>query len=177
MSFLDITSDLGSSLRGTADQIADVLRGGRKSATAFFAGPTIPIPVQDLNRREKAGLAFGVFRLTNLLQQLPVTTVPVAASIAFAPAVLHTGSYQLYDIGLNPDKVLARGQWHRLITSQLLNATAVQLIDNAGDLYESCSWLEKSWGWRGLLGAVGAVSTLGPALYGTLFKPPLQFLN
>lgn len=167
MSFPDITHEIAAGLRGAADQIVDVFKGSARS-NAFFTGPTIPFPIDEHNRRrDLAGLSFGALRLSQNLQAVSIFSSPLAASIAFAPALLHTKEYRLYSIGLNPEKVLARGEWHRLVTSQLINATFVQLLENANDLYESGSWLEKRWGWQGLLGAVGAVSSLAPALYGT----------
>ncbi len=160
-------------VRDVADQIFKDVKG---PSTSLFSGPSVPFRISDLSRRELAGVGFGVLRLSHSLQAIPLSSAPFAASIAFAPAILHTGDYGLNNIGLNPRKVLERGEWHRIVTSQLINATAVQLLDNANDLYESGSWLEKRWGWQGLVGAVGAVASLGPTLYGKGYLQELMIL-
>jgi hypothetical protein len=177
MSFPDITNEISASLRDVSDQILNVFKGSAKASAALFAGPTIPFPLNEQNRREQAGLAFGVLRLTHMLREFPIASAPVAATIAFAPALLHTRKHSLYNVGLNPEKVLARGEWHRVVTSQLVNATAGQLLDNAGDLFESGSWLEMRWGWQGLLGAVAAISSLAPSLYCTFVMTDKQPFN
>jgi hypothetical protein len=175
MGIVEITQEIAAGIRrgiatGTADQIST------QSSTAFFTGPTVPFPIGEQNRTsDMAGLSFGALRLSQSLKAIPISSSPVAASLAFAPALLHTRVYKLYNIGINPQKVLARGEWHRLVTGQLIDATFVQLLHNATDLYESGSWLEKRWGWQGLLGAVGAIASLAPALYGK--KKVLKNLN
>jgi len=166
MRIADITHEIGASLHhgflSAADQIVNVIKGSPQSST------TVPYPIRDLSsKRNMAILSVGVYTLSRNLKEVFNFSAPVAASLAFTPALLHTRHYEPNNIGLNSEKILAHGEWHRLVTGQLINATYMHLLENTNDVYESGRWLEDRWGWQGLLGAVGAVVSLAPALYGT----------
>lgn len=169
MSVLDYAADFGASLRRTGGQVYDALSS---NALTVLSGPVIPFQSTTMTRKEMLGLVLSGINLGKLLQSVPIESAPLAAAVAFAPAVMHCrpSGYRLYDVGLNPERVLARGEWHRVVTSQLVNATAAQMIENAGDIYEGAARIERRWGWKGLLAALGSVFSLGPTLYG---KDPL----
>ena len=162
---LDYAAEIGATLRRTGSNAFDALAG---HANTLLSGPVVPFNTANMTQKEMAGLVIAGFNLGKLLQAVPIESAPLAAAVAFTPAILHfrPSGYRLYDIGLNPEKVLARGEWHRLVTSQLVNATVVQMIDNAGDIYEGASRIERRWGWKGLIAALCFVFTIGPTLYG-----------
>ncbi len=162
---MDFLAEVGSALRTHVTPIADRLVS---HASTAMSGPTIPYPLADLTRKEKTWLAISAYNLGRAVERWPMWNHPAAAVVAVAPALATYGNqsgYKLHDIGLNPQEVLEQGQWHRLYKSTLTCATALQVVDAAAELYPSCARLEHRWGWRSMMGAVGAVSSLSYAFY------------
>lgn len=161
MDFIGALTEVGSALRKTGDHLAS-------TATAALSGPSIPCAMADMTRSEQLWLALATYRLATALDRASPRDHPAAAGLSLLPAaaaLFRQSGDPLWGVGLNPQRVVAGGEWHRVWRSTLAYATPLQAVDNAVEMYEACSRLERRWGWKAMAGATSAVSSLSGAFY------------
>jgi membrane associated rhomboid family serine protease len=173
MGIPDFLVEIGGKLRLAADLLL-IKKDHHHRSIIFNSGPLIPSPTKDMFTGESVYCGLSLLRLKYNVEKSWPITASVSTAVAFLPYLFHVRTYfgtkyRLHDVGLNPRRVIARGEWHRIVTSQLYTSSFVQLIDNVNDMFDYGTLIEKRWGWRGYLGALGAVTSLGSALYSEVF--------
>ena len=163
MGLHDFAVQIGGMLRKTTDLFSINADQSRS--------PLIPFPMKDIFTRETAYCGMSLGRLVETMQRVPpLAATTVSTAVAFFPVLVNFpcvfgAKYRLYDVGLNPQVVVARGQWHRVVTSQLFTTSVAELLNDVADMYDYGTKIERRWGWSVYYEALTSVNFVGSALY------------
>ena len=149
----------------------------------------VPIPVGtlripcDVRRENTVLLALSGLRLANSVAvnvgaRYPGTASPGSIALASALSIAHVRAHvsnwsigsdgsnaTLHRMSMNPYRVVEKGEYYRLITSQAHSPSTTSFLTHVSDLIESMSIIESAWGtWEALLGVLSA-SGFGQLLY------------
>jgi hypothetical protein len=76
----------------------------------------------------------------------------------------------LHRVSLNPYRVVEKGEYYRLITSQVYSSSTTSFMTHLADIVESASVIESAWGTWDMLASMVSASIIGQVLYVGLSK-------
>jgi hypothetical protein len=132
----------------------------------LFGEPTVPQPFK-LSAATSTDFALIGRAAMVFLNAVRAPIQPGAAALVGLQVALTAWpkGHRPSQVGLNPERVLMGGEWHRLVSASLVHRAWPELAAAAATTYEEASRLERRYGSRTAAAVVASLHILSSGLY------------